>query len=155
MALSTLRAALAIDLPESLESDMAGAAREILKRIPRYFSQRGKFEELSRTWRAETSHISRLDMVYMHPAYQQIIGMGKDALPFIFEELAQPTGRWFWALKSITGFEPFAGQGGIPVSKMKEAWLEWGQQHGYTRSEGETGRHFFAPGGLRVRHQEQ
>jgi hypothetical protein len=84
-----------------------------------------------REWKVETSHVSRLESVYMHPAYQQIIGMGKDALPFIFEELKQPTGRWYWALRAITGHEPFAGQRGIPTEQVKEAWLDWGRAHGY------------------------
>lgn len=91
-----------------------------------------RFERLANQWRTETSHLSRLDAVYMHPAYQQIIGMGEPALSYIFAELEKSRGRWFWALKSITGFEPFSGQENINSEQMQTAWLEWAREHGYT-----------------------
>jgi hypothetical protein len=90
-----------------------------------------RFANLMKQWKAETSHLSLLEAVYLHPAYQQIIGMGEAALPFIFKELADPTGRWFWALTSITGHEPFKGQRGIADQQMREAWLGWSREHGY------------------------
>ena len=37
----------------------------------------------------------------MHPAYLRIIGMGKDELPFIFQELKKGRARWLWALSAI------------------------------------------------------
>ena len=90
-----------------------------------------RFKTLRDRWVAETSHISRLDTVYMHPAYQGIIGMGKDALPFIFDEISQPTGRWFWALQAITRYSPFEGQRGISVPQVRDAWLKWGRENGF------------------------
>ena len=42
----------------------------------------------------------------MHPAYQQIIGMGADAVPFILLEMEEHGGYWFWALSAITGQNP-------------------------------------------------
>jgi hypothetical protein len=41
------------------------------------------------------------DMV-THPAYQQIIGLGKEALPLLFGELRRAPDHWFWALRAIT-----------------------------------------------------
>jgi hypothetical protein len=90
-----------------------------------------KFERLARQWMAETAHLSRLDAVYMNSAYQQIIGMGEPALSYIFAALQKSRGRWFWALKAITGHEPFAGQDGITLEQMRSAWLDWGREHGY------------------------
>lgn len=92
---------------------------------------RERFLQLRALWLTETSHISRLEVVYMHAAYQEIIGMGKDALPFIFDELNSPTGRWFWALRSITGHRPFDGRRGVSIAQMKEAWMEWGRENGF------------------------
>jgi hypothetical protein len=90
-----------------------------------------RFYGLLKKWKAETSHISRRDMVYLHESYQQIIGMGIDALPFIFKEMRENGGRWFWALKSITRHEPYRGQTGIPTEQVRLTWLEWAQGNGY------------------------
>ena len=64
----------------------------------------------------------------MHPAYQKIIGMGKDALPFIFRELATSGGDWIWALEMIVRKEnPASGK--AKFKDAKEAWLNWGREH--------------------------
>ena len=47
----------------------------------------------------------------MHPAYQQIVGMGRSAVPFILKELANGPGHWFWALRAISGEDPVSSQG--------------------------------------------
>ncbi|NEP54002.1 MAG: hypothetical protein F6K65_36510, partial [Moorea sp. SIO3C2] len=60
------------------------------------------FRQLVDQWRKETRGISSTTHAAMHPAYQQIIGMGKEAIPLLLRELEQKSGRWFWALKSIT-----------------------------------------------------
>ena len=67
----------------------------------------------------------------MHPAYQQIIGMGEEALPLILEELSRRPGHWFWALKAITGEDPVPAEHAGEVPEMTRAWLEWGRQHDY------------------------
>lgn len=139
-------------MPTFSPKEVAGLSQRLREYFPP--SDESRFNELMIRWKAETSHISRLDTVYMNPAYQQIIGMGKVALPFIFRELEAPTGRWFWALKSITGFEPFAGQEGIAVARMKEAWLEWGRKHGYAGSQGCARTYISATVGNWLSHQE-
>ncbi len=73
--------------------------------------------------------ISMIHKKSMHPAYQRIIGMGKDALPFIFKELKRNKGHWFWALCAITGEDPAESE--HKVSEAANAWLEWGKTHGY------------------------
>ena len=67
----------------------------------------------------------------MHPAYQQIIGMGTDAIPFIVEELRQTPDQWFWALKAITGEDPVDPADRGRVRRMADAWLELAKEHGY------------------------
>ncbi len=66
----------------------------------------------------------------LHPAYQKIIGMGKEALPFIFRELQERGGDWIWALEAINRNEnPASG-----IAKFKSAvaaWLQWGKARGY------------------------
>ncbi len=89
------------------------------------------FARLSQQWKTETRGISSTTELVIHPAYQQIIGMGQDAIPLLLKELEGRSGRWFWALKSITREDP------VPVEKRGDtraaiaAWLDWGRKNGY------------------------
>jgi hypothetical protein len=65
----------------------------------------------------------------LHPAYQQIIGMGKDALPLIFRELKKTRGHWIWALAMILRDDK--ANPGMKFSEAVDAWLEWGGENGY------------------------
>ena len=65
----------------------------------------------------------------VHPAYQRIIGMGKQALPFIFRELQQKGGHWIWALRAITREDPTTPEDNS--QQTIAAWLEWGRKEGY------------------------
>ena len=88
-----------------------------------------QFENLARKWRRETAHLSRLDQIFLNPSYQRIIGMGRAAVPLILASLQRECGMWFWALTSITGYEPFQGGQGISVEQMQAAWLKWGHEN--------------------------
>src|SRR5665213_588975 len=61
-----------------------------------------KFNSLLSVWRQDVAPISNQVTVLMHPAHYAIIGMGRDALPFIFKDLANGGGPWFVALQAIT-----------------------------------------------------
>ncbi|MEH2253583.1 hypothetical protein [Nostoc sp.] len=89
------------------------------------------FIKLANQWRSETKHMSLMSDMILHTAYQQIIGMGRDAVPLILEELSREPEHWFWALKSITGANPIKPEDRGRLKKMAEAWLDWGRQHGY------------------------
>jgi hypothetical protein len=90
---------------------------------------RRRFEELKRRWNAETGGSSLLMPKFMHPAYQQIIGMGEPAIPILLEEVRRQSGHWFWALRAITGAE--VAQGGDSYGVAADKWLRWGEKHGY------------------------
>jgi hypothetical protein len=92
---------------------------------------RMKFLMLKSQWEADTAPLSSITKIAMHPAYQQIIGMGSSAVPLILSEMQGNPGHWFWALKSITGEDPtsFADRGRIRA--MTESWLRWGRDNGY------------------------
>lgn len=91
-----------------------------------------EFRRLAEQWRSETMFISLDRERACSFAYQQIIGMGKDALPFIFRELKETTSDWFWALRAIsrTDVEVKPEDKGN-VHKIAEAWIEWGRQNRY------------------------
>ncbi len=68
----------------------------------------------------------------MHPAYQQIIGMGKEAIPLLLRGLdQQEPEHWFWALAAITGEDPVPPGDRGNVRRIADAWLRWGRQQGH------------------------
>ena len=48
---------------------------------------RRRFEELKRDWLFATQALSSMSKIYSHPDYQQIIGLGPEVLPLLFQEL--------------------------------------------------------------------
>jgi hypothetical protein len=90
-----------------------------------------EFKELVNTWKAEKSAASFVSSMVMHPAYQQIIGMGPKALPWILRELEKKTDHWFWALKSISRQDPVPPESRGTMREMRDAWLKWGRDNGY------------------------
>jgi hypothetical protein len=90
-----------------------------------------QFRELLAKWRTEIRHVSSLRKIVMNQHYQAIIGMGKDVLPFIFRELRDSGGHWYWALHSIT--RATVGNPDDTGLRIREAWLKWGEQHDYLK----------------------
>lgn len=89
------------------------------------------FTALVKQWREETFGISSTNQMSMHPAYQQIIGMGKPVIPLLLRELEKKSGHWFWALKSISREDPVPPEYRGKIKEMTKAWLEWGKERGY------------------------
>jgi hypothetical protein len=90
-----------------------------------------KFTMLVRAWKAERGPQSSITRLSMHPAYQQIIGMGDAAVPLIMRELESIPDHWFWALNAITGADPVPESSRGVMREMVKAWLDWGTQNGY------------------------
>lgn len=84
-----------------------------------------KFSDLSAKWRKEIVAVSSSAEIVMNFNYQQIIGMGREALPYIFEDLQTNGGHWFWALRAITSANPVASEDRGNIAKMTQSWLEW------------------------------
>lgn len=88
-----------------------------------------EFNELASVWYRETGKLSSAEQIVLHPAYQKIIGMGEDALPFIFKELQKTRGHWIWALAMITRHDQ--GKPGMKFREAVDAWLDWGKSNNY------------------------
>src|SRR5579864_1791589 len=93
-----------------------------------------KFQNLVRQWRSQRGAFSSITEMAMLPAYQKIIGMGKDAIPLIVAQLrseGDEPDQWFWALRAIADVNPInAEDRGNPV-RMAQAWLKWASEEGY------------------------
>lgn len=119
--------------PQSIQVE--GSLREIAlhRSLPASNSRRTlaeRFRQLANRWRAETSWLSSTTAIATHPAYQEIIGMGEAALPFILEDLRNNSGHWYWALKAISKEDPVPPRDRGAIKKMKAAWLRWGRTKG-------------------------
>lgn len=90
-----------------------------------------RFHKLVAAWKAESVFMSSAKDMAMLPSYQQIISMGRQAVPLILSELAREPDHWFWALGAITGANPVPESSCGNVKEMTEAWLVWGKQRGF------------------------
>lgn len=83
-----------------------------------------------RQWKEATLFLSSITDMAMHPTYQQIIGMGQEALPLLLEELRREPDHWFWALQAIIGVNPVPLPERGNVTAMTQAWLAWAEKQG-------------------------
>jgi hypothetical protein len=95
-------------------------------------SLKAKFNELATQWREETSELSSVSDIVLHPAYQRIIAFGPPAIPFILKELEHEPAHWFWALSALSGgAAPVKAEQRGRMKEMAKAWLTWGRDQGF------------------------
>ncbi len=87
-----------------------------------------EFSRLAEEWLDETSHLSNPVDKFMHPAIVQIIGMGKQVVPLLLQEVQKMSGHWFYALEHINRTNPVSSEDRWNVEKTAAAWLEWGRR---------------------------
>jgi len=87
-----------------------------------------RFGELVTEWKRETIVDSSVKRRATHRAYQQIIGLGRPALPLILAELDREPDYWFWALTAITGEDPARDEETLEGARAR--WLEWAREDG-------------------------
>jgi hypothetical protein len=104
---------VSVTFPDIQDSDALGA----------------RFRALASLWEEETAPLSSITQKAIHPAYQEIIGLGRDVLPLILRELQQRPAQWFWALRAITGENPVKPEQQGRVREMASAWVQWGLDH--------------------------
>ena len=90
-----------------------------------------RFRRLAAVWQKETCFLSSMSEASAHPAYQEIIALGPDVLPFLFRDLEENHTHWFAALRVLTGANPVPKPMGGNIPKMAEAWLRWAKDNGY------------------------
>jgi len=121
-----------VDLVKQLRPERQRAALQALAGQPveadKSASVEQRFRELVRQWKEATRFLSSIHEMTGHPAYLQIIGMGKDALPLILHELRREPDHWFIALQAITGVNPIPASVRGKVEEMTQAWLSWAEQ---------------------------
>jgi|SRR5579862_872976 len=92
---------------------------------------RERFQRLASEWKEQSRYLSNTIQMAMLKPYQRIIGMGLPVVPLILEELRREPDQWFWALEAITDENPVPPEAAGKVRLMAQAWLDWGQRHGF------------------------
>ena len=88
-----------------------------------------RFLELKERWRQETAFISSPKDLFSHPAYQQIIGLGPQAVPLVLSALQAEPGLWLWALRAMTGANPIPDGFDGGTQQIAELWLDWARRN--------------------------
>ena len=87
------------------------------------------FLTLKEKWKEETLFVSSGSEIISNSAYQEIISLGKVAIPWIIRELKKTNDHWFYALEKITGVNPIGKENIGLVEKMKEDWILWAKKN--------------------------
>lgn len=131
----TLAVPVEDDLDDALDVISTRTGRDKLDLVGdlvrRYVQVETRFRQLADTWRRQTAHLSSIEAKSANPAYQEIIAMGRDAIPLILRELARKPDHWFYALHAITGDNPVPPESAGRLREMASAWLQYGKAHGY------------------------
>jgi hypothetical protein len=90
-----------------------------------------RFRRLAEVWHRETDHLSSMSEASAHPAYQEIITLGPDVIPFLLRDLEDKHTHWFAALAALTGTQPIPRSAAGNIPSMVEAWLRWAKDNGY------------------------
>lgn len=90
-----------------------------------------EFRKFADEWKRDTLDISAPSLLFSHPAYLRIIGMGSPVIPLLLDELERSPHHWFIALHAITGENPIEGDHDADFDQISEAWLDWGRKNGY------------------------
>ncbi len=115
-------------------ADIFGVTRELIRvdcrglKESHKLSPEERFDLLAAQWQEETAHMSNVSDMVDHPAYQEIINMGKPAVPLMLRRLQESPDHWFYALVTITGEDH--AKGIKTVREAAEAWVEWAVKEG-------------------------
>lgn len=89
------------------------------------------FRILANVWHRETGYLSSITEKSLHPAYQQIIGLGPAIVPVLLRDLERKPDHWFWALGAITRANPVPAEDEGNIARMAAAWVAFGKREGY------------------------
>lgn len=89
-----------------------------------------QFESAAKQWSDETAGHSSMTARKRHPAYQKLVSLRWDAVPFLLKALQVSPDYWFPILHEITGENPVHPNDRGDYNKMRDAWLSWGRDRG-------------------------
>lgn len=95
------------------------------------FSKKEQFYGRRDLWQKETSHLSSVSQIVEHPAYREIVKMGKEVVPWIIDDIKfHGTTFWWHALREILKDGPIVPEYGRGKLRLiNELWLAWYEYH--------------------------
>lgn len=90
-----------------------------------------RFASLADSWESATRNVSSVSSITSHPAYLQIIAIGKPAIPLILERMRYAPNHWFAALQALTNENPVPKGKAGDMDAMSQAWHIWGRKRGH------------------------
>ena len=90
-----------------------------------------RFYSLLTEWYNDIKFISSTTQILKHKAFREIVNMGSDVVPLIFDEIQNNPSFLFVALNEITGDNPIKKQNSGKIRRMIEDWIEWGKKKEY------------------------
>ena len=94
-------------------------------------SYEDRFNYLFNKWKEDTRFISDYNKIINDPSYLEILGLGKDILPFIFKSFKDNTGFWLHALEHITNKKKYIKKKNPTRKDFRDFWLIWGVNEKY------------------------
>lgn len=88
-------------------------------------------KELIVRWKSERPPVSSVRRIMALPAYQELVAIGFDAVPYLLTELKNDPDHLFLILSEITKVDPVPAESRGKIREMADAWLEWGKGKGY------------------------
>ena len=88
------------------------------------------FRAMVSEWNRETEFTSSLTEIIDHPAFRRIVNSGREAIPFLLQELKKKPSFLAVTLREITGENPVPRTARGKVDEMAKAWLAWGEKNG-------------------------
>jgi len=85
-----------------------------------------KLKEFIVSLNNETTYSSSPDDVLQNLNFKEIVKLGKDAIPFILEEIQNKPSSLIWALNLITGRRITEKK--VSVEEASRLWINWGKQ---------------------------
>lgn len=120
-----------VEIKQELAELKTVVAQALAHRLP-VSSVVDRFNALMADWKKGRGHSSKIRDLAMHPAYQQIIGMGEPAVPLLLKEMGERPDYWMWALRAITGVNPIAEGNRGKLKEIAQAWVKWGKDNRYS-----------------------
>lgn len=92
-----------------------------------------RFDYLYDLYKKETCIHSDMGFDNLH--YKEIKSYGKEALPFIFNQMEKEVRFLFEACEEITGINLITKEMRGKVKEMNDVWVEWGKENGYLKKD--------------------
>lgn len=92
---------------------------------------RSALRRLAKRWLDEMGPSSNPRKLMAHPAFQEIVAFGAEAVPFLLREMQSRPSLLVWALPRITNANPVPPASQGKIAEMARAWVMWGRDNNY------------------------